>query len=222
MKTLLILIIIIIVAHFLLNDTFETFISTIDSKNNIYMDNNEIYQTFGNFEYSRIDLKTKSVKHGYAKETVEKVLQNKKNKKVLILGVALGGIIIDLLDKNKNMKITGVDIEDTHFDFVKNHSDKKRLQLIKEDANKFVMNMKEKYDVIIVDIFIGDEIPKFVTNDNKFLKKLEKYLNTGGIFIINSIRINRNILENKLKKIFNTSYVYVTKTNNNYLGIALK
>jgi len=220
MKILLILIIILI--YVLLNNSYEQFISELNSKNNIYMSNNEIYQKFGNFEYSRIDLKTREVKHWYAKKIVKKVLKNKKNKKVLILGVALGGIIINLLNENKNMKITAVDIEDTHFNFVRKHSDNTRLNLIKDDANNFVMNMKETYDAIIVDIFIGDKIPNFVTDNNKFLNKLEKNLNVGGIFIINSIRINRNILENKLKNIFFTSNVYVINKNNNYLGIALK
>lgn len=222
MKTLLILIIIIVLAYFLLNKCNEQFTSQSNSKTNIYMTNNEIYQTIGNFEYSRIDLKTKKVKHWYAKELVNRILKNKKNKKVLILGVALGGIIINLLNENKNMEITAVDIEDTHFNFVRKYSDNKRLNLIKDDANNYVMNMKEKYDAIVVDIFIEDKIPKFVTDNNKFLKKLQQNLNFGGIFIINTMRISENILKNTLTKTFNTSNILVMNKNLNYLGIALK
>jgi spermidine synthase len=222
MKILLILIIIIILSYFLLNKCNEQFTSELNYENNIYMTNNEIYQKVGNFEYSRLDLKTKKVKHWYAKELVNRILKNKKNKKVLILGVALGGIIINLLNENKNMKITAVDIEDTHFNFVKKYSDNKRLKLIKDDANNYVMNMKEKYDAIVVDIFIEDKVPNFVTNNNKFLNKLQQKLNFGGIFIINTMRISENRLKNTLKKIFTSSNVFVMNKNSNYLGIALK
>jgi len=221
MKILLILIIIII-AYFLLNNSYEDFNSEINSENNIYMANNEIYHKFGNFEYSRIDLKTKQVKHWYAKEIVKRVLQNKKNKKVLILGVALGGIIINLLNENKNIEITAVDIEDTHFDFVRKYSDNDRLKLVKDDANNYVMNMNEKYDAIVVDIFIGDKIPTFVTSNNKFLDKLEQTLNLGGIFVINTIRIDKDILKDSLTHIFYTSNISIINENSNYLGIALK
>lgn len=219
---LLILIMIMILSYFLLNNNYEQFISDTNTQNNIYLENDEIYHKYGNVEYSRLDLKTKKVKHWYAKEAVNKILNNKKNKKVLILGVALGGIIINLLNENKKMKITAVDIEDTHFDFVRKYSDNNRLKLIKKDANNYVMNMNKKYDAIIVDIFIGDDIPNFVTDNNDFLNKLEKNLNSGGIFMINSIKIDKNILENKLKVIFNTATTNVINKNSNYLGIALK
>jgi spermidine synthase len=82
--------------------------------------------------------------------------------------------------------------------------------------------MKEKYDAIVVDIFIEDKIPKFVTDNNKFLKKLHQNLNFGGIFIINTMRISENILKNTLTKTFDTSNILVMNKNLNYLGIALK
>lgn len=222
MKILLILIVIIVIAFFFLNDQFEEFISNLSVNDNVYLKNNELYQTYNNVEYSRINLKTKEVKHWYAKQIVNKVSENKKNKKVLVLGVALGGIIIDLLNKYKHMHITGVDIEDTHFNLVKKYSDNKRLTLIKQDAKEYVSKMKEKFDVIIVDIFIGDKVPEFVLDNNNFLNKLQKNLNYQGIFMINTIGINKIKLKSIMKKAFYNSEISVINKGGNYLGIALK
>ena len=222
MKILLILIVIIVIAFFFLNNQFEEFISDFSLDDNIYFEDNELYQKYNNVEYSRINLKTKEVKHWYAKQIVDKISKNKKNKKVLVLGVALGGLIIDLLNRHKHMHITGLDIEDTHFNLVKKYSDNKRLTLIKQDAKEYVSKMKEKFDIIIVDIFIGDKVPEFVLDNNNFLNKLQKNLNYQGIFMINTIGINKIKLKNIIKKAFYDSEISVINEGGNYLGIALK
>ena len=224
MRTLLILIIIFILGYCLLDNTLEKFSDVQSEGDKYYFKDDEIYYKYGNtnIEYSRFNVKTKEVKHWYARQTVDKVLKNKKNKKVLVLGVSLGGIIVELLEKNKNMEIVGVDIEDTHFDIVRKYSDNNRLKLYKSDAKDFVIKMKDKYDVIIVDLFIGDKVPKFVTKNKRFMKKLNQKLNTDGLLLINTIGIKQSTLELLLKKNFRSSRINIVDNGSNFIGIVNK
>lgn len=225
MRTLLILIIIFILGYCLLDNTLEKFSDVQSEGDKYYFKDDEIYYKFGNtnIEYSRFNVKTKEVKHWYARQIVDKVLKNKRNNKVLVLGVSLGGIIVELLNKNKNMEIVGVDIDDTHFDIVRKYSDNNRLKLFKQDAKDYVNKMKkEKYDVIIVDLFIGDKVPKFVTKHKKFMRNLNKSLNTNGILLINTIGIKQANLELLLKKNFRSSRINIIDNGSNFIGIVNK
>ena len=76
---------------------------------------------------------------------VNRILNSKNNKKILILGVALGGIIIHILNKDQYIHITGVDISDENFDLVREYSDVNRLILIKDDAETYINNTKSMY-----------------------------------------------------------------------------
>lgn len=224
MRTLLILIIIFILGYCLLDNTLEKFSEVQSEGDKYYIKDDEIFYKFGNtnIEYSRFNIKTKEVKHWYARQIVDKVLKNKRNKKVLVLGVSLGGIIVELLNKNKNMEIVGVDIQDIHFDVVRKYSDNNRLKLYKSDAKDFVIKMKDKYDVIIVDLFVGDKVPKFITKNKRFMKKLNHNLNIGGILLINTIGVKKHVLELLLKKNFRSSKIDVIDNESNFIGIVSK
>jgi hypothetical protein len=140
-----------------------------------------------NAEHSRFNYKTKECGSWYCLETVSNILSQKiKYKNILVLGVALGAQIIHLLNKDPNIRITGVDLSDINFDIVKKYSDKNRLRLIKEDANNYIMNTDDTYDVIICDIFIGKNIGDFILTE-PFLNKINKMLpNINNKFILNT------------------------------------
>ena len=140
-----------------------------------------------NAEHSRFNYKTKECGSWYCLETVSNILSQKiKYKNILVLGVALGAQIIHLLNKDPNIRITGVDLSDINFDIVKKYSDKNRLRLIKEDANNYIMNTDDTYDVIICDIFIGKKIGDFILTE-PFLNKINKMLpNINNKFILNT------------------------------------
>ena len=107
------------------------------SGTNIQIIGDDIVHTVSGGEYSRFNYKIKECKHWYSITICNKVLnsiyENRKYK-VLVLGVALGGIIVHLLDKNKNIDIVGIDISDINYDIVRTYSDNSRLKLIKDDA----------------------------------------------------------------------------------------
>lgn len=152
-------------------------------------------------EYSRFNYKTKEVGHIYAK-IMKQVTSN--HPKILVLGVALGGIIINILDKYPNSKVTGVDITDEYFDLVRKYSDNSRLTLIKEDAQEYIANNSGKiaFDIIICDISDGLSIPLF-TVSKPFLDKINKMILPNGKFIINTIDNDDNFIQTSLRAAFN-------------------
>jgi 2-polyprenyl-3-methyl-5-hydroxy-6-metoxy-1,4-benzoquinol methylase len=181
-----------------------------------------IYQTdpLNNGEYSKFNHKTKECVNWISKSICNEILltNRKLNTKILVLGVALGDMIIHMSNKRRDFIITGVDITDINFDIVKQYSTK-NIILIKEDAQKFINNTNEKYDYIICDIFDGLNMPDFIFT-NKFLDKINTMLLPSGIFLLNSYGINKNKIISIFQEIFSNT---VIKTNNiNILTIANK
>lgn len=105
-------------------------------------------------------------------------------KTILVLGVA-GGTVIYLLSKwYPNAKITAVDIDQTMIDIGKKYfglNRIKNLTIIRNDARKAIT---KKYDLIIVDLSCGRNIPTFVTS-KQFLLDLKRH---SKMTIINYLR----------------------------------
>ena len=163
-------------------------------------------------EYSRVNTKTKECQHWYAKKIcsiVEMIVNKNKTKKynIWVFGVALGGIRIQLLDRLDNIRISGIDIEDDNFDFVRKHSDNNRLTLVKNNAEQFIIETPDIFDIIICDIFNVLKVPKFVLDDS-FLINCYWKLKKNGYFIINTIGVDYDNIINKFNKIFKPTMLY--------------
>jgi spermidine synthase len=200
-KILLIILILLVIDR-----TIDRF-SNVHSKDVKYiMTDEEIYYPMVDngreLEYSRFNYKTKEVGHKYAKKIMNQVTSN--HPKILVLGVALGGIIINILDKYPNSKVTGIDITDEYFDLVRKYSDTSRLTLVKEDAQKYIANNvgKTAFDIIICDISNGLSIPLF-TVSKPFLDKINKMILPNGKFIINTINNDDKFIQTNLRSAFN-------------------
>ena len=180
------------------------------------IDGDEIYEKTGIGENSRFNYKTREAKHWYNLVIIDNIfsMNFKENKKILILGVALGGMIVHLLDKDKNIQITGVDIIDKNFSLVQKYSDQSRLTLVKEDANKYIFDTIDKYDVIICDIFEMDQMPDFILTYT-FMKQLNTLLLPNGKFILNSIGKDNNLIMNLIDRSFdNHTIEYMSNKKN--------
>lgn len=108
---------------------------------------------------------------------------------ILVLGVG-GGTVIELLAAgHPRAVIIGVDRDQTMIDIAKQyfHLDQiSRLRLLHRDANEYI-HCKKHFDLIVIDLFIGREIPSFVSTVS-FYQKVKKILGPGSLLVVNYLR----------------------------------
>lgn len=113
--------------------------------------------------------------------------------KILVLGVAGGSVIKTLVDEiHFEGKITGVEIdkyviaianEYFHLDQIQN------LEIVIDDAFEFVLKTKDKYDLIIIDVFQDTNMPNFLF-EKFFIDRICYLLNSKGFILFNTMVLN--------------------------------
>ncbi|MBQ4821637.1 fused MFS/spermidine synthase [Aquimarina sp. MMG016] len=83
---------------------------------------------------------------------------------ILLLGMG-GGSVIDTLRNRYNHRghITAIEIDPIIIQLAKDEfyiTENKNLKIIAEDAHRFVINCKNTYDLIIMDLFIDLKVPE--------------------------------------------------------------
>ena len=116
-----------------------------------------------------------------------------KMQDILVLGVAGGSVIKTLVDEiGYNGKITGVEI-DRDIIAIANKwfgLDKiANLELIVDDAFEFVLKTKDRYDLIIVDIFQDATMPAFLF-ERFFADRIGFLLKPDGYILFNTMTLN--------------------------------
>lgn len=112
---------------------------------------------------------------------------------ILVLGVAGGSVIKTLVDEVRYKgKITGVEI-DADIIHVANEYFKldkiPNLQIVIDDAFEFALKTKEKYNLIIVDIFQDTSMPNFLF-EGFFASHISGLLQPGGYILFNTMILN--------------------------------
>jgi predicted O-methyltransferase YrrM len=136
-------------------------------------------------------------------------------KHILLLGVAGGSVIKTLVDEIEYKgKITGVEIDPDMIQIANEYFnlDKiKQLDIITDDAFEFVLKTKEKYDLIIIDIFEDTHMPNFLF-ESFFSKRICSLLNHKGFILFNTMILDEahNIRNKKYIAEIN-SELYSTK-----------
>ena len=130
---------------------------------------------------------------------------------ILILGVA-GGSVIETIKKDIKFKgkITGVEIDATAIEIANKYfglNNYKNVEIIIEDAFEFVLKTKEKYDLIIIDIFQDTTMPNFLFEDF-FINRINFLLNVNGFILFNTM-----VLDYQDRR---RNAVYKSKFDNNY------
>lgn len=135
---------------------------------------------------------------------------------ILILGVAGGSVIKTLVDEIEYKgKITGVEIDPDIIEVANKYFNLNlmhQLDIVIDDAFEFVLKAKQKYDLIIIDVFEDIHMPNFLF-ESFFSNKICSLLNDKGFVLFNTM-----ILDEK-HNIRNKKYIsdidpqlYSTKT----------
>ena len=112
---------------------------------------------------------------------------------ILVLGVAGGSVIKTLIEeiKYKN-KITGVEIDPEIINIANTYfklNEIENFEIIIEDAFEFVLKTKNKYDLIIIDIFQDTVMPSFLF-ETFFVKRICSLVQNKGFILFNTMILN--------------------------------
>ena len=130
---------------------------------------------------------------------------------ILVLGVAGGSVIETLKNEVKFQgKITGVEIDADVIELAKKYfglGSYNNVSIVNDDAFEFVLKTKEKYDLIIIDIFQDTTMPNFLFEDF-FINRINFLLNVNGFILFNTMVLGyqdrrRNV---DYKNKFDTNY----------------
>ena len=178
---------------------------------NIYKQNSEINKslevTWNNGKLV-LDSKNTNYSYGSLQRALKKGLRFigferiRKFENVLVLGVAGGSVIKTLVEEIKYYgKITGVEIDQGVIEISNKYfkiNEINNLSLINDDAFEFVLKTKEKYDLIIIDIFQDTVMPNFLFEDF-FINRINFLLNLNGFILFNTMVLTEKDKErNKL------------------------
>lgn len=154
--------------------------------------------------------------------TVEKIRKSKKEaKNVLILGLGGGSAAYQIRYYFPEARIVGVDIDPIMVELGEKYLGLKDIEVRIEDAVGFVKRTKEKYDLILVDTYLGDEFPKKLEND-KFLNKVKELLKKDGIIVFNRLYYDEKRPQavkfgEKLERVFGRVEAYYPEANVMYI-----
>jgi spermidine synthase len=128
---------------------------------------------------------------------------------ILVLGIAGGSVIKTLTQEIKYKgKITGVEIDQYIIDIANRFfklNQIKNLNLVIDDAFEFVLKTREKYDLIIIDIFQDTKMPNFLYEDF-FKDRILFLLKEQGFILFNTMILDK---ESEIK---NKDYVAYYKS----------
>lgn len=164
-----------------------------------------------------LDTKNTNYSYGNLGKVLQKGLKSvttdfrSEEKSILILGLGGGDVVKQLRNNFKShATITAVEIDPViveialkEFDIIPNS----KLEIVNNDANVFLKYTKERYNLIVVDLFNDVTIPDFVFQ-TEFIKSVYNVLDLNGSIIFNTFILsdvhkvrNKKFVEN-LKRYF--------------------
>ena len=154
-------------------------------------------------------------------------LKTERPKNILILGLGAGSAAKLISQRWPGVKITGIEIDPEIISLGEKYfglGEINNLEIITQDAISTVIDQKSStiyFDVILVDLYLGDQVPS-ETEGDKFLGKINKNLSPGGLVIFNRLyfgkyREKTDKFEEKLKKFFAEIEAKKVKTNKLFL-----
>jgi spermidine synthase len=127
-------------------------------------------------------------------------------KTVLVLGSGLGSAVQIMNKKGYSPAFTLVDNDEVVLQWAKEliPEHNSEVKLVKADAMFYLDMDNGKYDLLIVDVFKGRQVPAFITTDH-FMQNCRNHINEGGSFVLNYI-INEGAPWDKFKRILDAVF----------------
>lgn len=148
-------------------------------------------------------------------------ISNYPIKKVLVLGYGLGSVSELLAPYFDRLDIDGIEIDKEIIDWEVEYGFEKEqfnIKITQADAINWMDKTEEKYDLILLDLFIDNTVPAdFETSD--FLGKLAMRLNTKGLVLFNRLSFTQSLKDQTetvfqtMKQVFPNSYQLPIKGN---------
>lgn len=171
---------------------------TIYQKNSTVSKNLEI--TWANGELV-LDSKNTNYSYGSLQRILRKGLKSigfetiVTMENILVLGVAGGSVIKTLTNEiHYKGKITGVEIDPEIIKIANEYfklNEIPNLDIIIDDAFEFVLKTKDKYDLIIIDIFQDTTMPNFLF-EKLFINRIGLLLKNRGFILFNTMILNES------------------------------
>lgn len=111
-------------------------------------------------------------------------------KTVLILGLGAGSCLAPIRKRWPSAKIVGIEIDPKMIEVGRKFFDldEKNLRIHIQDAFEYVKKTKDRFDLIVVDLFSGELFPKEAESEN-FIRNLKS---KGSLIIINRLYFGKN------------------------------
>jgi ubiquinone/menaquinone biosynthesis C-methylase UbiE len=137
-------------------------------------------------------------------------IQNINIENVLVLGFGLGSVV-DLLEHHPTIKnFTAIDADEVIIQLAEKYLQtglKNKVTYICEDAEKYITESSQKFELVLVDIYIDDATPlQFM--QPAFLKELKKTIDSNGILLFSKIddshksKIENSLFEKSFTAVF--------------------
>lgn len=175
----------------------------LEERKSEFNGNIKVVRSLGFGTYIQVNSLTQS--GGMVEEIWRSTLKNLRTKEIkncLILGLG-GGTAAKLIRKYwPDAEITGVEIDPEMVELGRKYLGLDDTEVIIQDAYEFMKKNKEKYDLVIVDLYVGDKFPEKFEKE-EFLKKLTQ----NRLVIFNRLYFGEKRKEavkfgNKLEKVF--------------------
>lgn len=139
-------------------------------------------------------------------------------KRWLILGLATGTVAQIIAQKYAPVEMTGVEIDPAMLEIGQKYFSLGQipgLKITTADANKYVTQTSAHFDWVLVDTYVGEELPRFVYSV-KFLQNIKRLSSKAifnHLFYDTGKKARAELLVNRLKKQFDSIRLHRELTN---------
>jgi spermidine synthase len=140
--------------------------------------------------------------HAYFNVTEDIISKFPEKSKMLILGLG-GGVLAEFGTRN-NFAVSAVELDERIIEVSKKYFQlNDKVKIFQDDARRFINNDTSKYDIIIFDLFRGEETPAHVFTAES-ITAAKKLLTNNGLMLINANGYFRHDIGKGTRYLFKT------------------